>query len=543
MAPRRPIGTLDTHEVTNQPPPFEDACLFASDQALTSAVARAGGAQHASRLSAFGQRAGSAEVLEWGREANRVGPALESFDPYGRRIDEVRFHPAYHRLMALGLNAGIASAPWGGDVPAGHVLHAALSFILGQVDAGVVCPMTMTYASVPALRANPEIDAEWTPRILAARYDPACRPAAEKLGVTLGMAMTEKQGGSDLRANTTLAEALDPRREVFMLTGHKWFCSAPMSDAFLTLANTERGLTCLLAPRWLPDGERNRGFRIMQLKDKLGDRSNASSEIEYHGAVAWRIGEEGRGVATILPMVQHTRLDCVIGSAATMRAALVQALWHARHRLAFHKALIDQPAMRAVLADLAVESEAATALGFRLAAAVDAGEPLARVLTPVAKYWVCKRAPGFVYEAMECLGGAGYVETGPLPRLFRASPLNAIWEGSSNIIALDVRRALQREPEAVAGLRDLLESSAGRDPAYDAARAGLDLREAEEGAARHTVERIAVLAQAAVLLAADSPVAEAFCRLRLDAPSFAYGASGAVIDPGAVIDRAWPAGL
>lgn len=542
MAPCRPIGTLDTHEVTNQPPPFEDVDLFASDQALTSAMARAGGARHAQRLSGFGQRAGSAEVIEWGREANRALPVLERFDPYGRRIDEVRFHPAYHRLMALGLDAEIASAPWDG-IPSGHVLHAALSFILGQVDAGVICPMTMTYASVPALRANAAIGGEWTPKILAARYDPACKPAAQKVGVTLGMAMTEKQGGSDLRANATRAEATDPGRQAFVLTGHKWFCSAPMSDAFLTLANTDLGLTCLLVPRWLPDGERNRGFQIMQLKDKLGDRSNASSEIEYHGAFAWRIGEEGRGMATILPMVQHTRLDCVIGSAATMRAALVQALWHADHRLAFHKPLIDQPAMRAVLADLAIESEAATALGFRLAAAVDAGEPLARLLTPIAKYWVCKRTPGFVYEAMECLGGAGYVETGPLPRLFRASPLNAIWEGSSNIIALDVRRALQREPEAVGALRHLLASSVGRDPAYDAALAGLDFREAEEGAARHAVERIAVIAQAAILLAAASPVAEAFCRLRLERPSFAYGASDAAVDQGAIIDRARPAGV
>jgi putative acyl-CoA dehydrogenase len=541
MAPYRPIEVLGTHAVTNQPPPFEDVDLFASDHALTSAVARAGGAQHGSRLSQFGRRAGSAEVIEWGRDANRVRPVLEGYDRYGRRIDEVRFHPAYHQLMALGLEAGISAVAWNG-VPAGHALHAALSFILGQVDAGVICPMTMTYAAVPVLGANPAIGGEWTPRVLAGRYDPACRPAPQKAGVTLGMAMTEKQGGSDVRANTTRAEAVDASREGFVLTGHKWFCSAPMSDAFLTLANTDLGLTCLLVPRWLPDGERNRGFQIIQLKDKLGDQSNASAEIEYHQALGWRIGEEGRGIATILAMVQHTRLDCVVGSAATMRAALAQALWHADHRLAFHKRLIEHPAMREVLADLAVESEAATALAFRLAAAVDAGEPLARLLTPIAKYWVCKRTPGFVYEAMECLGGAGYVETGPLPRLFRASPLNAIWEGSSNVIALDVKRALQREPEAVAALRDLLASSAGRHPGYDVALAALDFSEPEEGGARHRVEQIAVVAQAAILLAADSPVADAFCRLRLERPAFAYGASHAAIDHGAIIDRARPAG-
>jgi len=400
--------------------------------------------------------------------------------------------------------------------------------------------MTMTYAAIPALQAEPEVAAEWTPRILAGRYDPTVRPAGDKAGVTLGMAMTEKQGGSDVRANTTRAA---PTGEAgwYALTGHKWFCSAPMSDAFLTLAYAEGGLTCFLVPRWTPDGARNAGFRIMRLKDKLGDRSNASSEIEYHGALAQRIGPEGRGVATIIRMVQHTRLDCVLGSAQQMRGALAQGVWHAAHRSAFQKRLVDQPMMAAVLADLAVESEASTALGLRLAQAFDQDDPLARLLTPIAKYQVCKRAPGFVYEAMESLGGAGYVETGPMPRLFRQSPLNAIWEGSGNVIALDVLRAMGREPEAVEALRGFLEEQRGRDADYDAWLDGLAFEAAHEAGARLVVECLALANQAAVLLAWDSPVAEAFCRLRLRARGAAYGAYDARIDTDAILSRAMPA--
>jgi putative acyl-CoA dehydrogenase len=540
MTPCRPIATLDTHEVTNQPPRFEDVNLFTSDRALTDAVARAGAARHVERLSAFGQRIGSAEVTGWGVASNAHPPTLESFDHYGHRLDEVEFHPAYHQLMALGLDNGVAAVAWDGTL-SGHVLHAAISFVLGQTDAGVTCPMTMTYAAVPALRMEPGLGDIWVPRITAGRYDPKSRPASQKAGVTVGMAMTEKQGGSDVRANTTRAEATDERRGSFVLTGHKWFCSAPMSDAFLTLAYTDRGLSCFLVPRWLPDGERNAGFRVMRLKDKLGDRSNASAEIEYHRAFAWRVGEEGRGVATIIRMVQHTRLDCVIGSASTMRAALAQALWHASHRSAFQRLLIDHPAMAAVLADLAVESEAATALGFRVAQAFEDDEPLARLLTPIAKYWVCKRAPGFVYEAMECMGGAGYVETGPMPRLFRQSPLNAIWEGSGNVIALDVLRAMNRESEALEALRALLASAKGRHLAYDDWMDRLKFGSIDENHARQIVERLALAAQAAILLTADNPLAEAFCRLRLEQPSFAYGASGAGIDTRDLIHRAVPA--
>jgi putative acyl-CoA dehydrogenase len=393
---------------------------------------------------------------------------------------------------------------------------------------------------MPALRAEPAIAAEWAPRILAGRYDPAVRPAAEKSGVTIGMAMTEKQGGSDVRANTTRAE---PAGEDgwYSLTGHKWFCSAPMCDAFLTLAYAPGGLTCFLLPRWLPGGERNGGFRVVRLKDKLGDRSNASSEVEYHGALAQRLGPDGRGVATIIQMVQHTRLDCVVGSALQMRSALAQALWHAAHRTAFQRRLIDQPAMTAVLADLVVESEAATALAMRLAQAFDEGDSLARLLTPIAKYWVCKRAPGFVYEAMEAHGGAGYIESGPMPRLFRQSPLNAIWEGSGNVIALDLLRAMGREPEGVEVLRVFLDAQRGRNGHYDAFVEAIDYARAQEGTARLLAERLALAAQAAVLLGWESPAADAFCALRLQPRGMAYGAFDAAVDTRPLIERALPA--
>jgi putative acyl-CoA dehydrogenase len=537
MSALRPVSRLDTHEVFNQPPPLEDLDLFSTDRALMDAVGRSGGEVHFERLAELGRRAGSAEVIGWGVQANRHPPDLETFDRCGQRLDEVSFHPAYHQLMTLGLEAGFAGVAWDGT-KAGHVAHAAILFLTGQADSGTSCPMTMTYASVAALMTEPEVGEPWIRRIVAARYDPAVRPAADKAGVTVGMAMTEKQGGSDVRANTTHAEAVGGGW--YRLTGHKWFCSAPMSDAFLTLAQTEAGLTCFLVPRWLPDGERNAGFRIMRLKDKLGDRSNASSEIEYHGALAQRLGPEGRGTATIIRMVQHTRLDCVVGSAQQMRGALAQALWHASHRTAFQRRLIDQPLMAAVLADLAVESEAATALAIRLAQAFDEADPIARLLTPIAKYWICKRAPGFVHEAMECLGGAGYVETGPMPRLFRQSPLNAIWEGSGNVIALDVLRALAREPEAVDALRAFLEKPSGLDTGYDAWIADLDFRPSGEASARLLIERLALAAEAAVLLDQESPMASAFCRLRLEPRGSAYGAFAVAVDTSAILERAMP---
>lgn len=538
MTALRPITQLDTHEVLNQPPPLENYNLYASDQALIDAVAQSGGAVHHSQLTVLGARCGSAEVIEWGVEANRQTPVLDSFDRYGHRIDEVRFHPAYHQLMALGLDNGFAAAAWDGTAR-GHVAHAATLFLTGQADSGTSCPMTMTYAAVPALQASATVAKEWVPRITAGRYDPACRPATDKAGVTIGMVMTEKQGGSDVRANTSRAEPTDDD-SWYRISGHKWFCSAPMCDAFLTLAYTDAGVTCFLVPRWLPDGNRNAGFRVMRLKDKMGDRSNASSEIEYHGALAQRLGDEGRGVATIIQMVQHTRLDCVVGSAQQMRGALSQALWHTAHRSAFQRRLVDQPAMAGVLADMAVESEAATALSMRLAQMFDDGDPAVRALTTIAKYWVCKRAPGLVYEAMECHGGAGYVETGPMPRLFRQSPLNAIWEGSGNVIALDLLRAITREREAVEALQGFLAARRGKIAAYDRWLGHIDLTRANEGNARMLVERLALAAQAAVLIDWDNPLAEAFCTLRLQPRGSAYGAFDAQIDTATIIERAMP---
>jgi len=539
MSALRPVTSFETHAVFNQPPPLEEINLFTTDRALGDAVRNAGGAGHRERLAAMGARAGSQEVQDWGVQANRVLPVLETHDRYGQRIDEVTFHPAYHQLMELGLGSGIASLAWQEGQGAGHVAHSALMLLHSQADAGTGCPMTMTYAAVPALRAEPAVAEEWVPRITAGAYDPACRPAADKAGVTIGMAMTEKQGGSDVRANSTRAQ---PSGEEgwYRIDGHKWFCSAPMCDAFLTLAYVEGGLTCFLVPRWLPDGERNAGFRVMRLKDKLGDKSNASSEIEYHGALGRRVGAEGRGVATIIQMVQHTRLDCVTGSAAQMRFALANALWHTAHRSAFQKRLVDQPAMAAVLADLALESEAATASALRLAQAFDGADPLSRLLTPIAKYWVCKRAPGMVYEAMEAHGGVGYVENGPMPRLFRQSPLNAIWEGSGNVIALDVLRAMSREPDSVEAFQAFLLDQRGKNAAYDRFVAAIDLSRANEGTARLLVERAALAAQAAILLAWDNPLADAFCTLRLGERGMAYGAFDAAIDCRAIIARAMP---
>jgi putative acyl-CoA dehydrogenase len=440
----------------------------------------------------------------------------------------------------------VAGAAW--TVPrAGHALHAALLFLMGQADYGVCCPMSMTYASVPALRADPSVAAEWIPRVTAADYDERFIPAAEKRAATIGMAMTEKQGGSDVRANTTRAERQADGS--YLLTGHKWFCSAPMSDAFLTLAytgtHTDGGLTCFLAPRWRPDGERNE-IEIQRLKDKLGDRSNASSEIEYRGAAAMRVGAEGRGVRTIIDMVQLTRLDCIIGSATQMRHAASLAVHHVQGRSAFQRRLIDQPLMRAVLADLALDVEASVALAFRLAQALDrAGDPheaaIARIGLPVAKYLVTKRAPAVVAEAMECCGGAGYVEEAPLARLFRQSPLNAIWEGSGNVIALDLLRALQREPDTGAALlREL------RDAATAEAALGAAVSEAEtllsapvpDAAARHAIERLA-LAFAAATLVKHGPaaVSDGFIARRLNGRSLTFGAGETAIDEDAILSR------
>jgi putative acyl-CoA dehydrogenase len=549
MAQLRPQAHLATHEVTNQPPPLEDVNLFDSDRALASAVERAGGAAHAAHLSEFGAQCGSAEVIEWGVLANRNTPQLKSFDRYGHRLDEVEFHPAWHQLMDLGISSGVAAGAWRAG-EAGHVLHSALMFLMGQADGGVCCPMSMSYAVIPALRREPDVAAEWEPRVTSQVYDARFIPAEEKLGATMGMAMTEKQGGSDVRANTTRAVATGDG--AYELTGHKWFCSAPMCDAFLTLAQAEAGLTCFLVPRWRPDGTRN-AFHIMRLKDKLGDRSNASSEIEYHRAYARRVGEEGRGVRTIIDMVHHTRLDCIVGSAGTMRSALKHALWHAAHRTAFQKMLIDQPAMEMTLADLALESEAATALSFRIARAFDRSAEedreaaFARLATPIAKFWISKRAPGVACESLEALGGAGFIEEGPMPRIYRTAPLNAIWEGSGNVIALDILRAMNREPESLEAVTAEIVAAKGADSRLDRHISLLEKwfepGNLHEGTARAFAEDMALALEAAALRqSAPDFVFEGFCAARLDADnrSLGYGAVTAPIAARKIVERASP---
>ncbi|MBO0751135.1 MAG: acyl-CoA dehydrogenase family protein [Bradyrhizobiaceae bacterium] len=540
MSALRPRSRLATHDVSNQPPPFEDVNLFISDVALQAAVAAAGGAAHGERLAAFGAAAGSAETALWAMQANENPPRLKAFDRYGQRLDEVEFHPAYHRLMALGLMAGVSSAAWKG-VAAGHVLHTALEFMMAQAEPGVCCPMTMTAAAPAALRHEPGIAAAWVPKIAGSRYDPSSEPASGKSGVTIGMAMTEKQGGSDVRANTTRAVRGDGG---YLLTGHKWFCSAPMSDAFLTLAWTEAGLTCFLVPRWTPDGERN-AILLMRLKDKMGDRANASAEIEYHGAFAQRVGEDGRGVRTIIDMVHHTRLDCITAPAAYMRQALANALWHAAHRTAFQKKLIDQPLMRSLLADLAIESEAATALAFRIARSFDEGGAFARIATPAAKYWINKRVVNLACEAMEVHGGAGYIEDGVMARIYRQSPLNSIWEGSGNVVCLDILRAIERDTRSVEALLDELEGARGAnrslDRLIDEVTACLT-RPPDEARARRLAETLALALQGAVLVrSAPAFVADAFCVTRLgERPGLSCGAIDVNIDADAVIGRAMP---
>jgi putative acyl-CoA dehydrogenase len=545
MSALRPRSRLETHDVSNQPPPFEEVNLFTSDVALQAAVQAAGGAAHGERLAAFGSAAGSAETALWAAQANDNPPRLKAFDRYGRRIDEVEFHPAYHRLMALGLMAGVSSAAWKG-VAAGHVLHAALEFMMAQAEPGVCCPMTMTAAAPAALRHQPDIAARWLPKIVASQYDPSSGPASGKTGVTVGMAMTEKQGGSDVRANTTRAVRAGGG---YVLTGHKWFCSAPMSDAFLTLAYTDAGLTCFLAPRWTPDGERN-AIHLMRLKDKMGDRANASAEIEYHGAWAERVGEEGRGVRTIIDMVHHTRLDCIIAPAAYMRQALANALWHAAHRTAFQRKLIDQPLMRSLLADMAIESEAATALTFRIARSFDGSADegaaaFARIATPAAKYWINKRVVNLACEAMEVHGGAGYIEEGVMARIYRQSPLNSIWEGSGNVVCLDILRAMERDPRSVEALAAELEQARGANPSLDRAIDGVKAclsRPPDDARARRLAETLALALQGAVLArSAPDFVADAFCATRLgDRPGLTCGAIDAAIDTDAIIGRAMP---
>ena len=533
-----------THEVANQPPPFGARDLWNEDAGLREALAREGGGAFEATVAAYGGLAG-AELLALSHEAHRDRPRLRTHDPAGRRIDTVEFHPNYHAIMQAAIGQGVAGLSWARPLPGAHVARAALAYLHYQAEPGSSCPLTMTHAAVPVLLREPSLRA-WADGVAACRYDPRDLPATDKHGLTLGMGMTEKQGGSDVRANTTRATPV-PGGEAYELRGHKWFFSAPMSDGFLVLAQAPGGLTCLLLPRRLPDGALN-GFRLMRLKDKLGDWSNASSEVEFDAALAWRVGEEGRGIATILGMVMLTRLDCMLGSAGLMRMALAQALHHCRHRQAFGRALIDQPLMRNVLADLAVEAEAALALSMRVARAVDASprDPaeaaFARVATAIGKFWICKRAPAFVNEAQECLGGAGYVEESLLPRLYRQAPLNSIWEGSGNIQCLDVLRALSREPASLAALQEELARAEGLDTDYDRALGRLPgalARSHDESQARALVMRLALQLQAATLLQAGSPVAVTFCRSRLrEGPSAVYGALAEDTPFASLIERA-----
>jgi len=531
-----------THEVTNQPPPLLDHDVAAGDAALVEAVARHGA--DPDTLRELGELAGTERAERWAAEANRYPPVLRTHDRYGNRIDEVDFHPAWHELMRVAVGAGLHGTPWVSTAPAPHLTRAARFYLWSQVEAGHGCPSSMTYAVVPALRADPALAATYLPGLTATGYDPGLRPAAAKAGLLAGMAMTEKQGGSDVRANTTQAVPASDGR--YRLTGHKWFCSAPMCDLFLVLAQAEGGLTCFLVPRVLPDGSRNT-FRLQRLKDKLGNRSNASAEVEFEQTAGWRVGSEGRGVPTILEMVTMTRLDCVLGSAAAVRAATAQAIHHATHRRAFGRPLREQPLMRAVLADLAVEAEAGTALAVRLASTVDTGETeLGRLATAVGKFWMCKRAAAVTAEALECLGGNGFVEDSGMPRLYREAPLNSIWEGAGNVIALDVLRALGRQPESVAAFLAEVEAAAGADARLDAAvkrlRGEIADAEAIETRARRVAGLMAVCLQGSLLVRYAPPaVADAFCASRLDGDwGWVLGTLPPGLDLAAIVDRAAP---
>ncbi|WP_338783874.1 acyl-CoA dehydrogenase family protein [Streptomyces sp. DG1A-41] len=538
-----------THSVNNQVPPLVGYDVFSADRALSAAVER-----HLDpglrdevlgELSALGRTSGSAQVQEWGAQANENPPRLRTHDRYGHRIDEVEFHPSWHRLLGKGVSAGLTAA-W--DRPAGHLRRAAAFLVWTQVEAGNGCPLSMTHAAVPALRTDPELAAEWEPRLTSMVYDRELRPAHLKAGALFGMGMTEKQGGSDVRANTTSARPL-AEDGTYELTGHKWFCSAPMSDGFLVLAQAPGGLTCFLVPRVLADGTRN-VFRLQRLKDKLGNRSNASAEVEFDGTWARRVGEEGRGVRTIIEMVAATRLDCVLGSAGLMRQAVAQAVHHCAYREAFGGKLVDKPLMRNVLADLAIESEAATTLALRLAAAYDDGgeqeRALLRIAVPAAKYWVTKRCAPVAVEAAECLGGNGYVEESGLPRLVRESPLNSIWEGAGNVQALDVLRALQREPGAFDAYLREVGQARGADHRLDGAIKNLltELADLEgvEGRARRLAERLALVLQGSLLVRFAPPeVADAFCAARLGGDGgAAFGTLPHRLDLASVVEGARP---
>jgi putative acyl-CoA dehydrogenase len=530
----------------NQPPPLVDYNLFVQDAPLHESLEREGASWGEDVVSELGELAGTQRAIDWGFQANANPPVLRTHDRFGERIDEVEFHPAWHELMQVAIGHGLHSLPWREPRAGAHAARAAAFYVWSQVEGGHGCPVSMTYAAIPTLRKNTVLASRWGSLATALDYDPGLRPAGTKKGVLFGMAMTERQGGSDVRTNTTRAAPTGSNGE-HLLTGAKWFCSAPMSDAFLVLAQAPGGLSCFLLPRVLPDGTRN-GFHIVRLKDKLGNRSNASSEIELDGAWAVLVGEEGRGVRTIIDMVNHTRLDCVIGSASLMRQAVAQATHHAAHRTAFGRLLNDQPLMVNVLADLAIESEATTLLMMRLAGAFDrrAEDHFRRIGVAIAKFWTCKRAIAVVAEALECHGGNGYVEESILPRLYREAPLNSIWEGSGNVNALDVLRATQRDTESVEALFAEIELARGMDRRVDAAagrlRGELARPDEVESRARRLVEEMAVLLQASLLLRhGDRAVAELFCASRVGGE---WGHSFGTLPPGpelkAVIERHRP---
>jgi putative acyl-CoA dehydrogenase len=544
----------DTHEVINVSRELQDYNLYTADAALREGVAREGAPWADEELCDFGARLGTTDYLELGNQANRFQPELDTHDRFGNRVDLVKFHPAYHALMTTAIENGLHCSPWIDPKPGAHVARAAKCYLHSQVEAGHGCPITMTFAVVPALRMQPELARLWEPRITARSYDPRNVPAEKKTGITVGMAMTEKQGGSDVRSNTTRAfpVGVGGPGQAYELVGHKYFVSAPMCDAFLVLAQAPGGLSCFLLPRWRPDGSKN-ALQVLRLKKKMGNASNASSETELRGALAWMVGEEGRGVRTIIEMVAMTRFDCMIGSSAGQRMALSQAVHHCGLRSAFGARLIEQPLMANVLADLALEQEGALALSLRMARAMDARatdereDLLVRLAVPVGKYWICKRTPTHAYEAMECIGGSGVMEDSMMPRLFRESPVNAIWEGSGNVQCLDVLRAISKSPAALEAFFAELGKARGADSALDAYAVTLanDLCDPEEQEyrARDIVDRMALAIQAALLVQhAPQAVSDAFCRSRLaPAGHHNFGALPRGVDCGAIIARTWPA--
>ena len=546
------VFLAETHEVFNQPPVLENYNLFREDRALQEAVRREGAGGASDELDVHGAIAGRPDVIDLGFRANANKPEFHSHDRFGNRIDEVRFHPAYHELMTMALESGLHSSPWTDPGPGANVARAARHYMQSQIEAAHGCPVTMTFACVPTLRKQPDLAEYWLPKVLNRHYDPRNVPDTEKQAVTIGMAMTEKQGGSDVRANTTRAYAVDEEGpgKAYQLVGHKWFVSAPMCDAFLVLAHSNGGLSCFLMPRWRPDGSRN-AMHIQRLKNKMGNVANASSEAELRGALAWMVGDEGRGVANIIEMVAMTRFDCMVGSSGGIRQATAQALHHCAHRSAFGGRLSEQPLMQNVLADLTLESEGALALTMRMARALDNQDDqheraLARLVTAVGKYWICKRTPQHAYEAMECIGGSGVMEDCIMPRLFRESPVNAIWEGSGNVQCLDVLRAMKKEAGVLDSFFRELNLARGMNTHFDTFAGALEdeFRNTDnlQYRARNLTDRMALAIQASLLLRGDSQVvAEGFCAGRLQQRDhFQYGNLPDEVDCAAIIERATP---